>query len=186
MSGNFITQACSLRVTTLQQPPDAAAWMAKLRAMFSMLDGLPPQVLQTLYDRLSRRYGAPGVRLLDFPGRWMVFRTVDLAAGLERALIDLEPPLHHTAKDLAELESRAEFAVGDGHDATLVVMYLARVEPPRHEAHAFAPTSVLTIAVWSLAHPMALMGHIDLDEAGTPMWIGAPIIFSKSASRGTQ
>jgi hypothetical protein len=73
------------------------------------------------------------VRLLDFPGRWMVLRTADLAAGLERALIDIEPPAHPTVEDLAELESRAEFAVGDGHDATLVAMNLARMESPRHE-----------------------------------------------------
>jgi hypothetical protein len=159
--------------------------MAKSRAMSSMPDHPPPQLLQALYERLSRRYGAPGVRLLDFPGRWTVLRTADLAGGLERALIDVEPPLDHTVEDLAELESRAEFAVGDGHDATLVVMDLARVGSPRLEAPAASPTLVLVITVWSLAHPVALMGHIDLDEAGAPMRIGTPIHLSRIASRDT-
>jgi hypothetical protein len=159
--------------------------MAKSRAMPSMLDRQPPQLLQTLYERLSRRYGAPGVRLLDFPGRWMVFRTADLVAGLERALIDVEPPPHPTVEDLAELESRAELAVGDGHDATLVVMDLARIESPRHEAQAASPTSALVITVWSLGHPVALMGHVDLDEAGAPMRIGTPLNLCRTTSRGT-
>jgi hypothetical protein len=153
--------------------------------MSSMPNQQPPELLQAFYARLSRRYGAPDVRLLDFPGRWMVFRTADLAAGLERAVIDVEPPPHYTVEDLTDLESRAAFAVGDGHDATLVVMYLARVEVPRHEAQVASPTSVLAITVWSLAHPVALMGHIDLDEAGAPMWIGTPVNLSRAASRGT-
>ena len=153
--------------------------------MLSTPDQQPPELLQTFHARLSRRYGAPGVRLLDFPGRWLVFRTADLAAGLERALIDVEPPPHHTVEDLVELESRAELAVGDSHDATLVVMYLDRVEVPRHEAHAAAPTSVLAITVWSLAHPVALMGHIDLSQVGAPMGIGTPINLPRTASRGT-
>ena len=76
--------------------------------MSSMPYQQPPELLQTFHARLSRRYGAPGVRLLDFPGRWLVFRTTDLAAGLEHALIDVEPPPHHTVEDLVELESRAE------------------------------------------------------------------------------
>jgi hypothetical protein len=153
--------------------------------MSSMLDRQPPQLLQALYERLSRRYGAPGVRLLDFPGRWMVFRTADLAAGLERALIDIEPPAHPTVEDLAELESRAEFAVGDGHEAMLVMMILTRVALPRHEAPAASPTSVLTITVWSLAHPVTLMGQVDLDEFGAPMRVGTPFNLPRTASRDT-
>ena len=47
--------------------------------MPSMLDHQPPQWLLTFHARLSRRYGAPGVRLLDFPGRGLVFRTADVA-----------------------------------------------------------------------------------------------------------
>jgi hypothetical protein len=153
--------------------------------MSSTLDQQPPELLQTFYARLSRRYGAPDVRLLNFPGRWLVFRSADLVAGLERALIDVEPPAHHSVEDLAELESRAQLTVGDGHDATLVVMYLACVESPRHEAQAVSPTSVLAITVWSLAHPVAVMGHVDLDETGAPMWIGTPIALPRTASRGS-
>ena len=98
--------------------------------MSSISDQQPPELLQSFYARLSRRYGAPGVRLLDFPGRWMVFRTMDLAAGNERAVIDVELPHDYTAQDLAELESRAAFAVGEGHDVTLAVVGRARRMPP--------------------------------------------------------
>jgi hypothetical protein len=143
--------------------------------MFSMPAPQPPELLQDFYTRLSRRYGAPGVRLLDFPGHWMVFRTVDLAAGKECAVIDVEPPHDHTVEDLAELESRAAFAVGEGHDATLVVTYLARRMPAGDGMQGGTPsTPVLTLAVRSQEHPVALTGDIELDEAGTPVSIGMP------------
>jgi hypothetical protein len=64
-------------------------------------------------------------------------------------------------------------------------MYLARVEVPRHAMPAAAPALVLAITVWSLAHPVALIGHIDLGEAGAPMWIGTFFKVSRTASRGT-
>jgi hypothetical protein len=158
---------------------------AKLQAMSSMLDQQPPELLQTFYARLSRRYGAPGVRLLDFSGRWLVFRTADLAAGLERAVIDLELPGHDTAQDLMTMESRAQRAVGDGHDATLVLMYLARRVRPGHDLHAAPAPTGLAITVWSLAHTTALTGRIELDEARKPVWIGAPEALPRTAGRGT-
>jgi hypothetical protein len=142
-----------------------------------MPDPQPPELLQAFYTRLSRRYGAPGVRLLDFPGRWMVFRTVDLAAGKERAVIDVEPPHDHTVEDLAELESRAAFAVGEGCDATLVVMDRARRMPPMQGKPS---TPVLILSMWSLEHPVALTGDIELDEAGTPVRIGVPDALPRS------
>ncbi len=129
----------------------------------------PPALLHAFYARLSRRYGAPGVRLLDFAGRWLVFRTADLAAGRERAVIDVEPSRHDTVEGLAEMESRAQFAVGEGHDATLVLMFLSHRLRPGHDPHAAPPTPVLVITVWSLAHPVAVAGHIELDEAGLPV-----------------
>lgn len=159
--------------------------MAKCRAMSSMLDPQPPALLQAFHARLSRRYGAPGVRLLDFPGRWMVFRSADLAAGLEHAVIDFEPSRHSTDEVLAELESRAEFAVGEGHDATLVVMHLGSRELPDHDPHAASSTLVLTITAWSLAHRLGVTGAIELDAAGTPVWIGEPYVVVRSASRGS-
>lgn len=140
--------------------------------MFSMTDPQPSALLQAFYTRLARRYGAPGVCLLGFPGRWMVLRTADLAAGMERALIDVEPPKDHTVEDLAELESRAAFTVGEGHDATLVVM-----NPARNASSA----PVLTLSMWSLAHPVALTGDIELDEAGIPVRIGAPTALPRTA-----
>lgn len=145
--------------------------LAKYRAMFSMSASQAPELLQAFYTRLSRRYGAPGVCLLNFPGRWMVFRTSDLAVGIERALIDVEPPQDHSTEDLAELESRAAFAVGEGHGATLVVMH-------RIDRASSAP--VLTLSLWSLEHPVALTGDIELDKAGTPVRIGLPDALPRS------
>lgn len=113
------------------------------------------------------------MRLLDFPGRWLVFRTADLAAGMERAVIDVEPSRHDTVEGLAEMESRAGFAVGEDHDATLVLMHLARRPRPGHDPHAAPATLVLAITVWSLAHPVAVTRHIELDVAGMPVWVGA-------------
>jgi hypothetical protein len=153
--------------------------------MSSTLDQQPPELLQTFYARLSRRYGAPGVRLLDFPGRWLVFQTADLAAGLERAVIDIDLSEHDTARHLAEMKSRAELAVGEGHDATLVLMYLARRVRPGHAPHAAPPRTVLSITVWSLAHATALTGRIELDEAGTPVWIGMPDALPRSGNQST-
>jgi hypothetical protein len=112
--------------------------------------------------------------LADFPGRWTVFRTSDLAAGKEHAVLDVEPPHDHTVEDLAELESRAAFAVGEGHDATLVVTYLPRRTLAGDELTETQATPVLALAVWSLEHPVALTGDIKLNEAGTPVRIGLP------------
>jgi hypothetical protein len=148
--------------------------------MSSTLDPQPPALLQAFYSRLSRRYGAPGVRLIDFPGRWMVFRTADLAAGKERAVIDVEPPHDHTVEDLAALESKAALAVGEGHDATLVVMYLTRKMPLLDDVQETPSTPVLALSVWSLAHPVALMGDIELGETGTPVRIGRPDALPRS------
>jgi hypothetical protein len=151
--------------------------------MSSMLDHQPPERLLAFHVRLSRRYGAPGVRLLEFPGRWLVFRTADLAAGLERAVIDIEPSLHDTVEGLADMESRAQLAVGEGQDATLVLMYLAHRPRPGHDPHAAPATLVLAITVWSLAHPVAVTGHIELDEAGTPVWINKPCTVLRTGDR---
>jgi hypothetical protein len=72
----------------------------------------------------------------------MVLRTADLAVGVERALIDVEPSPQHTVEDLAELESRAESAVGGGHDTTLLVMYLVCLDLAEHPSQAAAPRPV--------------------------------------------
>lgn len=166
LDGPAITHTCQSGVTALQQERiSRRTALAKYCAMFSMSASQAPELLQAFYTRLSRRYGAPGVCLLDFPGRWMVFRTEDLAAGVERAVMDIEPPRDHSTDDLAELESRAAFAVGEGHGATLVVMNRIR--------RASSPP-VLTLSMWSLEHPVALTGDIEIDEAGRPVRIGLP------------
>jgi hypothetical protein len=146
------------------------------------LNHQPPELLLAFHARLSRRYGAPEVRLLNFPGRCMVFRTADLAASVECAVIDVAPSRPHTADDLVELESTAEFAVGQGHDATLVVMDLAGKVLPRHDPHAVPATPVLTITVWSLAHHLGVTGTIELDSVGTPIWIGKPYVVARTGS----
>ncbi len=150
-----------------------------------MPDQQPSRLLQTLHGRLSRRYGAPGVCLRNFPSRWLVFRTADLAAGLERPVIDVELPEHDKAKELAEMDSSAQCAVGEDHDATLVLMYLARRVRPGQDPHAAPPATVLAITAWSLSHPTALTGRVKLDDAGTPLWIGVPDALPRAGKRRT-
>jgi hypothetical protein len=154
--------------------------------MSSMFEPQPPELIQAFYGRLSRRYGAPGVCLADFPGRWMVFRTDELAAGLERAIIDIEPAYSHLADGLQELESRASLAVGDGNDATLVVMYLAEMVWVGREGQPPTTSPALAITVWSLAHPVAVAGNIDLDEYGTPIRINVPSAQRRTGSHGAR
>lgn len=148
-----------------------------------MLEQQPPALLHALCAQLLRRYGAPGVRLADFAGRWQVYRTAELAAGRERAVIDAEPSRHDTADGLAEMESRAEFAVGEDHDATLVLMELGSRPRTGHGPHAAPNTSVLAITVWSLAHSMAVTGHIELGVAGSPMRIGTAALLPRANAR---
>lgn len=105
------------------------------------------------------------------------FRRADLAAGLERAVIGIEPSGHDTVEELLEMESRAQFAVGEDHEAILALMSLAREPQPGHDPHA---TPVLAITVWSLAHPVALMGHIELHAAGASTRIGASMPLPKT------
>ena len=54
-----------------------------------------------------------------------------------------------------------------------------------HDPHAAPTTAVLSITVWSLAHATALTGRIELDEAGTPVWIGMPDALPRTAGRRT-
>jgi hypothetical protein len=115
----------------------------------------------------------------------VMFRTADLAAGIERAVIDIEPPHDHTVEDLAELEPRAAFVVGEGHDATLVAMQLPRRMPSVNDMQAIPSTPVLTLSVWSLEHPVALAGTIELTEAGTPMPVSEPCTLLRTAGRRT-
>lgn len=100
-------------------------------------------------------------------------------------VIDVELPDHDMAKELAEMESRAQFAVGEDHDATQVLMYLARRLRPDHDPHTTPATTVLSIRVWSLAHPAALTGGMELDKAGTPLWIGMPDALPRVGNRRT-
>jgi hypothetical protein len=43
-----------------------------------MFDQPLPGLLQSVHARLWRRHGTPGMRLLNFPDRWLALRTADL------------------------------------------------------------------------------------------------------------
>jgi hypothetical protein len=60
-------------------------------------------------------------------------------------------------------------------------MYLSRKPRPGHDPHAAPATPVLAITVWSLAYPVAVAGHIERDEAGTPAWVDAPYALHRTA-----
>jgi hypothetical protein len=125
--------------------------------MFSMLGQQPPELLQALYARLSRRYGAPGVCLLDFSGRWRCFEPrLWLPAWSAPSSMSCRRGTT-LAEGLAEMEFRAEFAVGEDHDATLVLIDMIQRMPPDRAPSPALATPVLAIMVWSLAHPVAVM-----------------------------
>jgi hypothetical protein len=142
--------------------------------MSSVFDQRPPKLLQVFYKQLARRYGAPGVRLANFPGRWMAFRTADLAAGVERAIMDVESTEIDLAQHLEEFESSAEFVAGEDDDAILVAIWLANNVWVGRDGESPKTTPALAITAWSLAHPVAVAGTIDLDEAGTPLRTNEP------------
>jgi hypothetical protein len=138
------------------------------------------------HARLSRRYGTAGVRLRDFPGRWMVFRTADLAAGIERAVMDIEEPEPGMASSLEEFESRARLAVGEGNDATLVVIGQAQQVKAGRDGHVPVAMPILAITAWSLAHPVAVAASIDLDAAGTPLRVNAAFGLLRTGFQNTR
>jgi hypothetical protein len=142
--------------------------------MSLMPDQQPLELLRMFHARLARRYGTAGVRLHDFPGRWMVFRTGDLAAGIERAVIDIEAPEPDMVSSLEAFESRASLAVGEGNDATLVVIGLAQQVRVGRDGGEPMTIPILAITAWSLAHPVAIAASIDLDSAGSPRKVNAP------------
>lgn len=154
--------------------------------MSLMPDQQPPEMLRMFHARLSRRYGTTGVRLHDFPGRWMVFRTADLAAGVERAVIDIEAPEPDMAGSLEAFEARASMVVGEGHDATLVVIGLAQQVRVGRDGNAPVSMPILAITAWTLAHPVAIAASIDLDAAGTPLKVNAPFGLLRTGCQGAR
>lgn len=120
----------------------------------------------------------------DFPGRWMAFCTADLAAGIERAVIDIEASRPDMAGSLEEFESRAGLAVGEGNDATLVVIGLAQQVRVGRDGNAPMTTPIFAITAWSLAHPVAIAASIDLDMAGTPLKVNTPFGLLRTGYQG--
>jgi hypothetical protein len=98
-----------------------------------MFNKQPPELLRTFYARLACHYGTAGMWLLGIPGRWLVFRTADLTARVERTIIVIGQPPPHTVENLAVRESRAACAVGDDHDATLIAMHLGQPVMLNHD-----------------------------------------------------
>ena len=116
----------------------------------------------------------------------MVFRTADLAAGVERAVIDIEAPEPDVVSSLEEFESRASLAVGEGNDATLVVIGLAQQVRVGRDGDEPMTTPILAITAWSLAHPVAVAASIDLNTAGTPLKANAPFGLLRTGYQGAR
>jgi hypothetical protein len=114
----------------------------------------------------------------------MVFRTDDLAAGVERAVIDVEAPEPDMVSSLEEFESMAKLAVGEGNDATLVVIGLAQQVRVGRDGDTPMNLPVLAITAWSHAHPVAVAATIDLDAAGTPLKVNAPFGLLRTGNQG--
>lgn len=121
------------------------------------------ELLHTLHARLMSRYGAPGVCLEGFTGRWQVFCSADLEAGLERALIDTESLQDELMHEPQELEAVAQVVVGEAHRALIVSLQWADAEAGgRASRH-------LSVSAWSPGEPLVLSGCVIVDGAGRPV-----------------
>jgi hypothetical protein len=129
-----------------------------------MTDARLLEMLQGLHVRLLSRYGAPGVRLEGFKGRWLVFGSAELDAGLERALIDAESLQDEMVQGPEELEAIARIVVGEENRAILVAIEWA------DSAEASGPAARhLCLSAWSPDEPVLLSGCIAVDGAGRPI-----------------
>jgi hypothetical protein len=128
-----------------------------------MTDAKLLELLQGLHGRLLSRYGAPGVCLDGFKGRWLVFCSTELGAGLERALIDAESLHDEMVQGSEELDAIARIVVGEENQALIVA--IEWVESADATGQAVRPLSVVA---WSPDEPVLLSGCIAVDGAGRP------------------
>jgi hypothetical protein len=135
-----------------------------------------PESLTAIFNRFASSYSSAGVRFSDFPGRWLAFQAAELERGVERPLLDIEPPQDDILESKDKFDSDAMLAAGAGVEVIIVSMYLAQQSMVVRRAGGPAepgPSSpMLSISVSSSEQSLGVSGYLELDSQGVPVRVG--------------
>lgn len=135
-----------------------------------------PESLTAIFTRFASSCSSSGMRFSDFPGRWVAFQATELERGVERALLDIEPPKDNVLQAKDKFDADAAAAAGAGVEVITVSMYLAQqsmVVCTIDETHESAPSNpMLSISVSSNEQSLGVSGYVELDSQGVPVRIG--------------
>lgn len=137
---------------------------------------LPPS-LTAIFDRFAHSYSSAGTRFSDFPGRWLAFQASELQRGVERPLLDIEPPRDDILEAKDRFDADAMQAAGAGVEVIIVSMYLAQQSMVVRNAgtaaaEAGSPNPMLSISVSSSEQSLGVSGYLELDGQGVPVRVG--------------
>ena len=135
-----------------------------------------PKLLTAIFNRFATSYSNAGMRFSDFPGRWLAFKAGELERGVERPLLDIEPPQDNVLDAKDKFDSDAMLAAGAGVEVIIVSMYLAQqsmVVRRAGESEGPAPSDpMLSISVSSSEQSLGVSGYVELDSQGCPVRVG--------------
>ena len=135
-----------------------------------------PESLTAIFNRFAVSYSSAGMRFSDFPGRWLAFEADELERGVERPLLDIEPPQDDVLEAKDKFDSDAMLAAGAGVEVIIVSMYLAQqsmVVLRAGESEGLTPSGpMLSISVSSSEQSLGVSGYVELDSQGSPVRVG--------------
>jgi hypothetical protein len=135
-----------------------------------------PESLTAIFNRFANSCSSSGTRFSDFPGRWLAFQATELEHGIERALLDIEPPHDDVLEAKDKFDSDAMTAAGAGVEVIIVSMYLAQQSMVVHRvggtAEPASPNPMLSISVSSSEQSLGVSGYVELDGQGVPVRVG--------------
>lgn len=125
-----------------------------------------PAGLDAVYALYAARHGAPGLRLRDFPGRWLALPREQACSPRVLPVADMEPAGHPVTGFTAFRRAALAHAVPGSE---LVFVCLRRDSWNRLDDSPLAPpTQMLAIRVEISGHAVGLAGQVDLDDQGCP------------------
>jgi hypothetical protein len=131
-----------------------------------------PKSLTAIFNRFADSYSSAGVRVSDFPGRWLAFQAAELERGVERPLLDIEPPQDDVLEAKDKFDADAMEAAGAGVEVIIVSMYLAQQSMVVRGAGTAAEPGpkgpMLSISVSSSQQSLGVSGYVELDSQGVP------------------
>jgi hypothetical protein len=165
-------------VVRLESPAAAETpWKMAQYAHMHMTSPLQlPESLTAIFDRFANSYSSAGTRFSDFPGRWLAFQATDLERGMERPLLDIEPPQADVLEAKDKFDSDAMLAAGAGVEVIIVSMYLAQqsmiVRRAGESCETGSANPMLSISVSSSEQSLGVSGYVELDSHGVPVRVG--------------